>query len=102
MIHNYALNCTVPLKIQNSLMFNKFQSVTCTNASTEFFSSVLIPCALLVFTNHPGCKNTILTLSNMEKASRVVLEIICALTEGNSKTAPVTKDDSEIAAQRCS
>ena len=44
-------------------------------------------------TDHPGCKNFILTLSNMEKVFGVALEIICALTQENSKTAPVMKGD---------
>ena len=46
-----------------------------------------------MFTDHPGCKNTILTLSNMESLSGVVLEIICASTEENHKTASVVKQD---------
>lgn len=50
-------------------------------------------CKLLVFTDHPGCKNTILTLSNMESLPGVVLEIICASTEENYKTASVVKQD---------
>lgn len=50
-------------------------------------------CKLLVFTDHPGCKNTILKLSNMESLSGVVLEIICALTEENRKAASVVKQD---------